>query len=359
MMPRTRIGIVGTGYVAPQYARTLVEAGMGIVCYDIDPARQSVFAAEFGAEQVSSLAGLADRDVTVAVNLTPPAAHRDVTAALLQAGVPVYSEKPLAVTVAEAAELISLSRATGVPLACAPDTILGATQQRLRHAVDEGLIGRPLWMNGQVSWGDHENWHPRPTFFYQRGGGPLLDLGPYWITAMINVAGPVTAVTAVSSPVVSTRSWRRPDDVITEIVPEISTTYALLLRFSDGIIASLLTSFDLPNTVGPALEIVGDEGSLLLREPLFRGRGPVEHRARNSAEWTPLPASGRVADWVRGIGVLEFIDAIGQGGQSRLDAELALHVVEVFETAATGSGASWGATNHAVPRPRPYIGPER
>lgn len=353
-----RIAIVGTGYVAPQYAHTLIEDGAEIVCYDTDSGRQAAFAAQFGAEQADGLADIASRDVAVAVNLTPPAAHHAVTATLLRAGVPVYSEKPLAVTVADAAELNAVSQATSVPLACAPDTILGAAQQSLRHAVDAGVIGRPIWIQGQASWGGHEHWHPRPEFFYQRGGGPLLDLAPYWITAMVNVAGAATDVTAVSSPVTLTRHWRGADDVIVDIVPEVATTQALLLRFSSGVIASLLTSYDSLWAAGPALEIVGDEGSLLVREPLFRGRGPVEHRGGNSSEWMPLPALSQAAEWRRGVGVLEFIEAIKQGVESRLGVDLALHVLRIAEVAESPQGTGGVFVEQAVTRPRPYPGGE-
>lgn len=353
---RMRIAVVGTGYVAPQYARTLVAAGAEIVCYDIDQPRQSSFAAEFDAAQAGSLIEITQHDVTLVVNLTPPAAHSEITAALLQAGLPVYSEKPLATTAAEAAELIYISQAAKVPLACAPDTILGSAQQQMRRAVDIGLIGQPLWMQGQVSWGEHEKWHPRPAFFYQRGGGPLLDLGPYWITAMINLAGPVDSVAAVSSPIAPVRRWHRPDDVIVDLVPESPTTYALLLRFASGVVGSLLISFDLPNTMGPALEIVGEEGSLLLRESLFRGCGPVEHRPRDRADWMPLPVANQIPEWVRGVGVLEFIDAISNGTESRLSPDLALHSLKVFESAAAHSEAGITSVNYSVPRPQPFHG---
>ena len=353
-----RIAIVGTGYVAPQYARTLIDDGAKLVCYDTDPGRQAAFIAEFGSEQAASLADIAGRDVTVAVNLTPPAAHHAITATLLRAGVPVYSEKPLAATVADALELNAISQEVGVPLACAPDTILGGAQQSLRNAVDGGRIGRPIWIQGQVSWGGHEYWHPRPEFFYRRGGGPLLDLAPYWITAMVNVAGPVAAVSAVSSPVTLTRHWRDQDGIVTDIIPEMATTQALLMRFSSGVIASLLTSYDFPWTAGPALEIAGEEGSLVLREPLFRGCGPVEHRGKSSSEWTPLPALSQTPEWRRGVGVLEFIEAIKRGAQSRLSAEMALHVLRIAEVAESQTEVSSVFVEQGIPRPQPYPGGE-
>lgn len=331
-----RIAVVGTGYVSDQYAPTLRAAGMGLVCHDVDHGRQQRFAARWDAQEAADLVSLGGLDVAVAVNLTPPMAHVEVTRELLTLGIPVYSEKPLADTLGRGRALAELSLAKGVPLACAPDTVLGQPEQLLRAFVDRGLVGRPLWINAGHTLRGHELWHPRPHFFFLPGAGPLFDLGPYWLAAMVNLIGPVSAVTARGYTPDLERRFRDEHGSVTDVEVDVTTSCGLALEFESGPHASLMLSYDLFASDVPALEVIGDEGALMVRAPLYRAQGPVLYRTRADREWALPPDPPVAQPWRRGIGVLEFVRSIGAGRRSRLDVDFALHVLSVME-AAQGS----------------------
>lgn len=355
-----RIAVVGTGFVSHQYARTLCAAGAELLCYDLHHRRQQNFAAQWAAEEVHDLATLKECGISVALNLTPPAVHADVSGFLLRAGVPVYSEKPLATTLAIARELAAVSAQTGVPLACAPDTFLGETEQHLRALLDQGVIGRPLWISGFAAHRGHEKWHPRAQFFFQHGAGPVFDLGPYWLSAMVHLLGSVNAVTAIGYTPPLRRTYRQDEGKVIEIVLEVPTSCNLLLEFATGPRASLLLSFDLHFSAAPALEVFGDEGSLMVRDPLYTGQGPVLYRSADTTTWEILsPARPRVP-WRRGIGVLEFVESIRSTGRSRVGPELALHLMEIMEAATTALQTGGRIlVRGTVQRPEPYGGPCR
>jgi predicted dehydrogenase len=328
-----RVAVVGTGYVSNQYAPTLKSEGARLVCHDVDPGRQHEFAVHWDAEEAADLASLTGLDLAAAVNLTPPMVHAGVTRELLELGIPVYSEKPLAYTLERGRALAYLSATGGVPLACAPDTILGESEQLLRAFVDRGLVGRPLWINAAHTHRGHELWHPRPHFFFRPGAGPIFDVGPWWIAAMVNLVGPVSAVTASGYTPDLERLFRDEDGSVTNIEVNVATSCGLLLEFESGPRASLLLSYDLFLSDAPTLEIIGDEGALMVREPLYRGQGPVLHRARTDQNWSLPPDPPSAQPWRRGIGVLEFVRSIGTGRRSRLDAVFALHALAVMEAA--------------------------
>lgn len=347
-----RIAIIGVGHIADRYARNLSEAGFTIACcFDTADGRADAFARQWNAKALTRLTDVAGQDVNLALNLTPARQHAPVSLTLLACGVPVYSEKPLAHDVVTAIELVRASDDSGVALACAPDTMLSAPQQQLRRAVDAGVIGRPLLITAQMAWSGHEQWHPRPEQFFQRGGGPLLDIGPYWVTTMVNLVGRVNQVTALQSRLTVARQ-RSVGGRTVRFDAEVPTTAAMLMEFDSGVLASLVLTFDAPVTGGPSLEVVGEDGALMYSRPLFDYTGVVLHRPAGSADWTTLstPAqTGRL-----GLGVQEVLAAHRGGTVSRLDKGLAMHVLEVLEAASvSGATGSTVRIRSSCERPEP------
>ena len=207
-MTRLGVGIVGCGNISPAYltyARLFGAIEVRAVA-DIDPSAAQARAQAFGVEARSVDALLASDDIAVVVNLTVPAAHHEVTRRILQAGKHAYSEKPLTLTLDQAKELRDLADRAGLRVGCAPDTFLGGAHQRAREAVDAGAVGRVTGGTCHIMGHGHEHWHPNPDFYYQIGGGPVLDMGPYYITNLVQLIGPVRAVTAMSSAPASSRT---------------------------------------------------------------------------------------------------------------------------------------------------------
>ena len=197
-----RVGLVGCGVISHAYAKNAAafDSFEIVACADRDEERSTALAAEHGLDAVDVEALLADAQVDVVLNLTPPAAHAAVTLAALEAGKHVYSEKPLAMTAPEAAELLALADARGLRVACAPDIFLGGTLQEARTLIDRGDIGRPLAVSATMLAGGQEAWHPDPDIFFRDGAGPLLDMGPYYLSALVALLGPVARVAGSRRP---------------------------------------------------------------------------------------------------------------------------------------------------------------
>jgi len=334
----TGVAIVGTGHIAASYARSLTARGVRIVaCVDIDADRAIAFGMRWRAASVSNLTELTAYSPDVALNLTSVLAHAEVTTKLLELGIPVFSEKPMALDVAAARALVDLSISRRIDLRCAPDTLLGTRQQRLRNALDVGLIGQPMLIIGQIAWSGHERWHPRPQSFYQAGGGPLLDLGPYWIATMVDLVGPVVAVTAARPCHLPAQIGTTDSSAWIGFVPEVPTTVAVILEFASGVMGCLTMSFDWPHTKAPSLEIVGDEGVLACDTPLFNGAGVLRHRLRGSKAWRrwhPHILDHEAAiSWYRGIGVVSMINS-PEVHETSLDKRLALHTLEILQASS-------------------------
>jgi predicted dehydrogenase len=329
-----RVVIVGTGHIAEHYAHTLAANEVDLVaCHDIDRQRALDFSRRWSSAAVFDIAEFCDYAADVAVNLTPPLEHATISKKLLMLNIPVYSEKPLAHELIAGHNLVQTSDDRKVALMCAPDVLLSPLHRKLRESVDSGLIGQPLFVSGQIAWSGHERWHPRARHFYLVGGGPLLDLGPYWIAAMVNLVGPVRAVTAIGSPLTVVRALASRHGKHTEIVPEIPTTTALLIEFRSGVIGSLALSFDWPCTAAPAFEIVGEGGSLVCDTPLFNGNGVLHYRKRSTISWSELSVTHPTVPWPRGIGVVKLLTDRFRSAPW-LSKALALHVLDTIDAAA-------------------------
>jgi predicted dehydrogenase len=271
---------------------------------------------------------LADPAIEIVLVLTPPVAHAAVSRAAIAAGKHVYSEKPLATTRAEAGAILAEAAATGARMGAAPDTFLGGGLQTARVLIDSGAIGQPVAASASFAHLGPERWHPNPGIFYSTGGGPLLDLGPYYVTALVTLLGPITAVSAVGRGVGSARlvdTGSRAGDTFTSDVP---TTVFGTMSFESGPVGGLTASFDVAGSRSPHLEVHGTEGSLSLGDPnTFDGE--VRYRPVGAETWEDIPLrfDGSVG---RGIGLADMIDAIRSGRPHRASGELAFHVLDVL-----------------------------
>jgi predicted dehydrogenase len=330
----TRIGIVGTGVISGTYLDHLAKLpGVEVVAVaDLDVTRaQAVAEKNPGIRALSSDDLLADPDVDIVLNLTIPAAHAPVHMAALQAGKHVYGEKPLAVNLAEAEPLLKVAAANNLRIGCAPDTVLGTGTQTARVALDRGDIGVPTAATASFVTPGHELWHPAPEFYYQAGGGPLLDMGPYYVTSLVTLLGPVRRVSGRAGRSKEQRKIHTGPRA-GEIFPvEVPTHVTGVLEHESGALTTVLMSFDVWAARLPRIEIHGTEGSLSVPDPnTFDGL--VEIATATAREWTEVPVAGGYAGTGRGVGVADMARAIRNGGPHRADGLLAFHVLDVLES---------------------------
>lgn len=325
------IGVIGAGVISDQYLSNLTtfpDVAVRFVA-DLDVPRAQAQAQKHGVPGSGSVAELlADDSVEIVVNLTIPAAHADVAHQALDAGKHVWNEKPLTTDRASATELLEHADRAGLRVACAPDTVLGAGIQTALRAVREGVIGTPLSATTMLLSPGPESWHPNPAFLFARGGGPLLDMGPYYLTTLVSAFGPIASVAASASTAFTTRTVGSGPLAGTDFPVEVPTYVGALLRFAEGG-ASAQSTFSFQSALSRAgfVEITGTDGVLVLPDPNMFDGDTVLWR-RGSKEPEPLKAVGATAG--RGIGVLDLARAIRSGGAERASGALAAHVLDVM-----------------------------
>jgi predicted dehydrogenase len=325
-----RVGIVGCGDVTNLYLPGVApfESIELAACTDLDADRAAALAARGGFPAVTLDELLADPTIEVALVLTPPAAHAAVSRAAIAAGKHVYSEKPLATTRADARTILADADAAGVRVGAAPDTFLGGGLQTARALIDSGAIGEPVAASASFAHLGPERWHPNPGIFYATGGGPLLDLGPYYVTALVSLLGPVSAVSAVGRGVGSARRIGAGPRAGQTVRADVPTTVFGTLTFESGAVGGLTASFDAAGSRTPHLEIHGAAGSLSLGDPnTFDGEVCYRPVGADTWEDVPLRFDGSVG---RGIGLADMIDGIRTGRPHRASGELAFHVLDVL-----------------------------
>ncbi|MFB9474828.1 Gfo/Idh/MocA family protein [Nonomuraea salmonea] len=330
------VALVGAGVISGQYLRNLTSFPdvRVLAVADIDTGRAAEVAREHGVEVSGTLAdALAIPEVEIVVNLTVPSAHAAVALESLRAGKHVYGEKPMAMTTDEAAKVMAEAADRGLRVGGAPDTFLGAGLQSALHAISSGLIGKPVAVTAATQSLGPESWHPSPEFFYQPGGGPLFDLGPYYLTALVSLLGPVVRVAA------GTRRARDQREVGSgpkagKLFPvDVPTHVNALLDFPGTATASATFSFD--SAINRRMiEVIGSEGALSLPDP-NTFEGPLLVRGLRDADWRELPITGTTAG--RGIGVLDMARSLRAGTPHRASGELTYHVLELM-AAITESG---------------------
>ena len=323
--------MIGCGNIAPQYIQGCAPFPQieVVSCADIDEQRARQFAADHQLRAQTIDAMLADETIDLVINLTIPAAHADVALDIINASKHVYNEKPLGMSRIEAEQVLSGATAVGVRVGCAPDTFLGAGIQSARKLIDEGVIGRPF--TAQAFFASHgpESWHPNPFFFYQPGAGPLWDMGPYYITALVALLGGVKSVFATNTRAMDVRIAGH-ESIQGERIPvNVDTHYTAILQFASGVSAVFIASFDIWHHRLPHIEVQGDAGSISLPDPnTFSGEPMLATAIR--PEPVQVSPSHR-GDMMRGIGVADMADAILNDRPHRASGALALHVVEVME----------------------------
>ncbi|MBI5707376.1 MAG: Gfo/Idh/MocA family oxidoreductase [Armatimonadetes bacterium] len=353
------VGVVGVGNISGiylenlgAYARTQV-----VSCADLDMDRAKSVAEAKGIPKAQTVdALLADTEVDVVLNLTVPKAHYAVSKAALEAGKHVYVEKPLSVNRDEARELKELADAKGLRLGCAPDTVLGAGIQTCRKLIDDGAIGEPVGANAFMLCPGHESWHPSPEFYYEKGGGPMLDMGPYYVTALVTLLGGVGSVFAECRTPRATRTITS-EPKKGKVVPVETPTHIVgLLSFQNGAVGQITTSFDVQRTTLPCIEVYGSEGSILVPDPNGFG-GPVKLFRKGESDWHEVPLTHGFAKNSRGLGLLDLVCAIDYSRPNRVDGGLSYHVTDVMLSLLDASDKGTRmALNSAVERPAPMPG---
>ncbi|TDE15002.1 Gfo/Idh/MocA family protein [Jiangella asiatica] len=325
------VGVVGLGAISGQYLATLdaVSALRLVTVADLDPGRARAVAAERDGVRAGTVDELlADPAVDVVLNLTPPAGHAEIALAAITAGKAVYNEKPLAATVADGLEVLRAAELAGVRVGGAPDTVLGTGVQTARHAIDSGMIGEPTAASATFLCPGHERWHPNPDFYYTAGGGPLLDMGPYYVTTLVTLLGPVVSVVGRGSTARDTRTIGKGPRAGEQVPVQVLTHVAGILTHASGALSTITMSFDATATLAPPIEVHGLEGSLVVPDPNTFD-GAVQHRKLDGGQWETLPVSAGYTTGGRGLGVAELMAGDGSG---RASGTLALHVLDVMES---------------------------
>ena len=338
METKTRIAIVGCGNISDTYFKNCLEFGLDIVAAtDMDMSRATAKAAQFGVTARSLDEVFADSSIELVINLTPPSAHAEISRAALNAGKHVYSEKPLATTRTDGAQLLELAQRNGLRIGCAPDTFLGAGLQTGRKLLDDGVIGEPVAAVAFVAGHGMEMWHPNPDFFYQPGAGPMFDIGPYYLTTLVSMLGPVRRLTGSTRISFPERLITSQPLAGTKIKVNTPTHVTGVLDFESGPVATVITSFDVWASNLPRVEIYGSEGSLSLPDPNTFG-GPVRVKSAKDKEWQDVPLIPGRAEEGRGLGVRDMAAALRENRPHRANGEMAYHVLDLmqsFEEAST------------------------
>ncbi len=354
MQKRTTVGIIGCGNISDAYLKGAARSDLIEVkaVADIDADAAMAKASAYGGDAMPVDDLLADEDIEIVINLTVPLAHADVSLLIISAGKHVYSEKPLAATLDDGRAVMTAAEAAGVRVGSAPDTFLGAGHQACRQAIDHDRIGKVVGAAATFLSHGMEHWHPNPTFFFKPGGGPVLDMAPYYLTALINIIGPIEKATSIASRGNNSRTVSSEGPMTGKSIEvEVPTTVNAALSFTNGANVTLTTSWDVWQSERLPFEIYGSEGTMLVPDPNFFGGTPQISNGKGDwhtldidafAYGTPNRKDGKgrdVADH-RIIGLLDMAAAIRKGRPHRASGAMALHVLEVMEALLRSSEES-------------------
>ncbi|TDQ66091.1 putative dehydrogenase [Maritalea mobilis] len=338
MANKLGVGIIGCGNISAAYMRLapMFNSIEVRACADLNREASAARAAEFGLRDLSIDELLAADDIDIIVNLTVPAAHFEVSKSILEAGKHAYSEKPFVLSVEEGKELAAIAKARNLYVGSAPDTFMGGAHQLARHLIDKGEIGKVIAGSCHVMSHGMEDWHPNPDFFFQPGGGPVLDLAPYYITNLVNMIGPVKRVAALATKGSDTRTIGNGPRDGEKIPVDTPTNIHALLEFENGATITMSNSWDVWAHRHAEMEIYGAEGSLFVPDPNFFG-GDVE-LAKSDGQINKVPmwdhafAKPNEEDGAnyRTVGLADMADAIIHNRPFRCSIDLALHVVDVM-----------------------------
>ena len=337
-----KIGIVGVGDISGIYLKNCTTIFSKIleikgICDLIDEKAQNR-ASEFGITKIYKDMHeiFADPEIDIVLNLTRPYEHYEVTKAALNAGKHVYSEKPLGATLEEGKELLALAKAKGLLLGGAPDTFLGAGIQTCKKLIDDGFIGDVVGASAFMVCRGHETWHPDPEFYYKHGGGPMLDMGPYYVTALVELMGKIKSVSGMTNITFPHRliTSKPKDGTIIDV--DVPTYVCGMMRFNSGAIGTIFTTFDVYTAEVPRIEIYGSEGTLSVPDPNTFS-GPVRLYRREEKCFKDMPLLFDYSDNSRGLGLANMVDHIEGRGEFRASVDRTFHVLEVMTSFSESS----------------------
>ncbi len=336
------IGLIGCGNISHAYlknGKTFKQTTLR-ACADARPEAAKACAETYGLKAMSVDELLADPSIDAILNLTTPQSHVAINHRAIEAGKHVHCEKPFGLDREGGRRVIEAAKAKGLRVGCAPDTFLGGGHQTCRKLIDQGLIGRVVSGTAFMLCHGHESWHPAPAFYYQKGGGPLFDMGPYYLTALVNLLGPVARVSAFTNRSTDLRQGLKANEGKTFPV-EIDTHVSALLEFASGAIITLITSFDVwKHSNLKDIELHGTEGSLHIPDPNAFNGDIRFFKAGLSADWAPADNPFIYNDNMRGIGLADLAAGVAKGRPHRCSGDLAFHVLDIMcgicESAAEG-----------------------
>jgi predicted dehydrogenase len=346
-----KVGIVGSGVISRTYLADIQAFYRDldvVACADIDLALAQKLASEFHVAKAYTTEDLLnDPEIDIVINLTPPQFHVAVDRQIIRAGKHLFSEKPFAPTLQQAAEVLALAEEAGIRVGCAPDTFLASGLQSMRYYLDAGIIGKPFFVTANMTTFGVETWHPNPVTYYQKGSGPIMEMAPYYLAAIVSLLGPVESLAAFSAQPSDTRRVYGGPKTGTDIPVETPTHYTAILRLTSGVVVNLNVSFDIYKSSLPMFEIYGDGGTLMYPDPNFGGGTPRVYRkeqytdvayqnneasqARRERFYELPELFPRVKDYSRGIGVLDLAKAIDTGEDNRTNGAWILHITEAME----------------------------
>lgn len=329
------VGLIGCGNISGIYLENLTKMFHNVdvlaVC-DLEEQKAREAAEKYGISTVCTMNELLENDdISIVLNLTTPAGHYEICKKILLAGKNVYVEKPLSLSVAQGKELAAMAEERGLLLGCAPDTFMGSGIQTAIQVIDNGIIGRVIGATAFMMCHGHESWHPAPEFYYQKGGGPMFDMGPYYLTALVSMIGAVESVSGMTAKAFETRTITSQPKFGTEIQVEVPTHVSGMLRFQNGAVASIITSFDVWGSTLPRIEVYGTRGSMVVPDPNTFG-GEVLVKQSFDTEFQKIPLLNTHAENSRGYGVSDMADCLLHHRETpRASGNMALHVLEIMD----------------------------
>lgn len=360
-MKTYKVGVIGCGNISPIYFENVPgfkELEIA-ACADLDESRARERADRYGIPKACGVDELlADPEIDIVLNLTIPKAHADIHLRALIAGKHTYGEKPLALDVEDGERILTLAREKGLAVGSAPDTFLGGALQTCRKLIDDGWIGEPIGATAFMMSEGPESWHPNPGFLYQKGAGPLFDMGPYYLTALVHLLGPVRRVTGSTRITYPERTVTNDISYGEQIKVETPTYSAGILEFHSGAVCSMITSFDVWGSKLPHIEIYGSRGTLIAPDPNDFG-GPILVKRHDWPDFKEIPMLYGFTGNHRGIGLMDMASGIAYGRPHRANGELALHVLETMHgfDISSREGKHYDVKNAcAKPEPLPADG---
>lgn len=354
------VGLIGCGSASGLYldGSKQFDNVRFAACADLVHVKAQLTARAFNIPKVYRVEELlADPLVNIVLNLTHPQAHADIGIAALESGKHLYQEKPLAVELNDARLMSEIATKKGLRIGCAPDSFLGGGLQTCRELIDKGAIGEPVACTAFMLCHGHEDWHPSPDLFYRYGGGPMFDMGPYYLTALISLLGPIASVAASAKMTSNERVITSQPRYGQKIKVEVPTHIAGILNFVGGVVGTIIMSFDVWASELPSIEIYGTEGTLSVPDPNTYG-GPVRLFSTRRKSWYEVPVTRRFSKQSRGLGLAEMIHAIRHGSVHRANDDLAYHVLEAlhrFQDASLQGKQIALASTCLRPEPLPRI----